>query len=615
MNIWTYLVLALALLDAYLLATGAGGFFATLLTIALVVYALVRLLRPSVIWRLRNRLMVTYVFMGAVPILLILALTFCGAWIVVGQVATYLVTSEIHRRAAVLESPARYLAFAPATVRDGIVTEMAPLLKDRVPGFQILVTGDETLRYPPGNKLQPAPSGWNNYTGVVLKDGQYYCMSLVRNGNVQALLLAPLNQAVMEKLVPGIGALNLNDMGDRHVSSNNSGGATSPPYDFLDREFYWANPLEAADWNVPNSKIVSLLSVSTRTSAVLNVVFGEGVDTPQYASIIFVAIIWLLAAVELVSIIIGITMTRTITGAVHNLYDGTLKIGGGEFSHRIPVHGKDQLADLATSFNKMAVELENLVIVAKEKERLDSELTIASEVQNQLFPKAAPPMRTIRLTGICHPARSVSGDYYDYLSLPDGSLAIAIGDVAGKGISAALLMASIQSIMQTQLAAGGTSWSNFSTSGAVSQLNRQLYYNTAPEKYATFFFSVYDEKSRVLTYTNAGHVQPLLLCGGKVELLEVTGTVVGLFPTVAYEEQRVSLCSGDVLVAYTDGVTEPENAYGEEYGIERLTESLLRYQHTEPEELAAKVMESVRHWSHSPELPDDMTVLVARGLA
>src|SRR5581483_10287368 len=144
-----------------------------------------------------------------------------------------------------------------------------------------------------------------------------------------------------------------------------------------------------------------------------------------------------------------------------------------------------------------SAQLENLVEVAKEKERMQSELAIASEVQTQLFPRSAPPMRTVRMTGACPPARMVSGEYYDYLCLPNGTLAMAIGDVAGKGISAALLMAAIQSMMRAQLAAGvpmsaaaggaSSRRARLWTAAIVGQLNRQLYANTAPEKYATFF--------------------------------------------------------------------------------------------------------------------------------
>jgi sigma-B regulation protein RsbU (phosphoserine phosphatase) len=357
----------------------------------------------------------------------------------------------------------------------------------------------------------------------------------------------------------------------------------------------------------------------------LTTIFNNGIDTAQNVTIFFVIVLWLLLLGELVSLVIGISLTRTITQAVHGLYQGTSQIAKGDFTWRIPVRGSDQLAELGRSFNNMTSQIENLVVIAKEKERLQSEVEIAGEVQNQLFPRSAPTMRTIELIGVCQAARMVSGDYYDYLCLPDGNLGLAIGDVAGKGISAALLMASIQSIMRTQLAAGlprsiaaGHAFEaaeHISTSSMVEQLNRQLYASTSPEKYATFFFGVYEEHSRILTYTNAGHLPPLLLRGGQSQLLEVTGTVVGAFPVIHYEEQTVEIHPGDLLIAYTDGITEPENAYGEEFGVERLTETALRYQNTEPKEIVAKIMEAVAHWSTAAELPDDMTVVIARGLA
>jgi sigma-B regulation protein RsbU (phosphoserine phosphatase) len=240
---------------------------------------------------------------------------------------------------------------------------------------------------------------------------------------------------------------------------------------------------------------------------------------------------------------------------------------------------------------------------------MQSELQIASEVQNQLFPRSAPRMKTIELVGLCQPARMVSGDYFDYLCLPNGNLAIAIGDVAGKGISAALLMASIQSIMRSHLAAG-----QHSTSDVVAQLNKQLYANTSAEKYATFFFGIYDEASRTLTYTNAGHLPPMVVRASGVELLEVTGTVVGAFPMIRYQEKSIRLESGDVFVSYTDGITEPENAYGEEFGADRMANVATQYRNSAPAEIAAKIMEAVVQWSTADEMPDDMTVVIAKGI-
>jgi len=224
-----------------------------------------------------------------------------------------------------------------------------------------------------------------------------------------------------------------------------------------------------------------------------------------------------------------------------------------------------------------------------------------------------PFTKTLELKGVCRPARMVSGDYYDFLSLNDHSLAFAIGDVAGKGISAALLMATIQSTMRTQLStSNGSGLHHLSAARMVSILNKQLYATTAPEKYATFFFALYEENTHSLSYTNAGHLAPMLLRGTTVQTLDSTGTVVGAFPFARFEEKTVPLEHGDMLVAYTDGIVEPENAYGEMFGEERLQDLVVKYRQTDSSEIIARTMESVNLWTGSSELQDDMTIVVAR---
>jgi sigma-B regulation protein RsbU (phosphoserine phosphatase) len=205
----------------------------------------------------------------------------------------------------------------------------------------------------------------------------------------------------------------------------------------------------------------------------------------------------------------------------------------------------------------------------------------------------------------------VSGDYFDFLPLGDAQVALAIGDVAGKGISAALLMASMQSVLRSQLMEARS----LHPRDLVGVLNRQLYANTTPEKYATFCLGVYDDQTRLFTYTNAGHLPPMLVSDGEAVRLEVTGTVVGAFPTMVYEERQVPLRREDLLVTYTDGITEPENAYGEMFGEQRLVEVLLKYRSEAPEEIIARTMEAVREWSACPEQEDDMTMVVARCVA
>jgi sigma-B regulation protein RsbU (phosphoserine phosphatase) len=336
---------------------------------------------------------------------------------------------------------------------------------------------------------------------------------------------------------------------------------------------------------------------------------------------LIVGILFLIA--EAIAFMIGISLTRTITGAVHELYEGTVRVTKGDWGHRIPIGGKDQLAELSVSFNDMTANMERLLVVEKERERLQTELEIAREVQNQLYPKRLPDVESLRLTAVCNPARMVSGDYYDYQQIGDTNVAIVVGDVAGKGISAALLMATVQSSFRAQLrgslelAAGAGNEGvrvSVSTSRVVSHLNQQLHADTAPEKYATFFLGVYDEGTKSITYTNAGHLPPILIREGKPTLLEVNGMVVGAFPFAKYNESRVQLQPRDLLVFYTDGITEPEDAYGEMFGEERLTDLLIRNADRDEGEIVRLITDAVRQWTGTDELQDDMTLLLVRQL-
>jgi sigma-B regulation protein RsbU (phosphoserine phosphatase) len=392
----------------------------------------------------------------------------------------------------------------------------------------------------------------------------------------------------------------------------------------FDLDVAWPSVIRVTDWTHPANIQAAVMLVHTRFSALFQILLSDKVDELQGPVLVaFYAVSIAFLVVGVIGLVIGGSLTRTITGAVHSLYEGTQRVMRGDFSLLIKVSGRDQLAELSTSFNTMTENLERLLAVAKEKERLQAEIEIAREVQEQLYPKTIPVLQTLRITGKCQPARMVSGDYYDYQLLGGNKLAIAIGDVAGKGISAALLMATIQAALRMELrtslelAAPSSAPVNgfrLSTARMVSDLNQQLHATTSPEKYATFCFAVYDDSSGSVTYTNAGHLPPILIRNGAATQLEVNGTVVGAFPFSKYGESKIQLESGDLLVCYTDGVTEPENEYGEMFGEERLIELVAKNADREDARIIETVMEAVRQWTNSPELSDDMTVLLARKL-
>jgi sigma-B regulation protein RsbU (phosphoserine phosphatase) len=593
-----------------------------------VVYQLARRLARRAIWRLRNRLIVAYLFIAVVPIVLILALVIFTGRGIIGQMAVYLVQTELTRRESYLQGEVRSLIRVPPDDLEPAI-ERFMQGRNQLANVEIVVTGPKEVHYPAGSTLQP-PKAWDtgkdqSFSGLVVRqDGDksnlYILAYIVRGGN-WVVALAPVTHELLGSLEKDLGDVNYSPLMG-HIQNSKVPPAVNP-FDFRISAFVYPETVPSWESTDDEYDYDLTFTVDTRLSAVLKRVFGQkgtGFDRKQswgdVVMAVFLTISGLFLLLELISLVAGIQLSRSITGAVHELYEGTQHIQKEDFSYRIPVKGNDQLAELTTSFNIMTANLGRLIVVAKEKERLESELAIAREVQNQLFPKDVPYTKTLELKGVCNAARMVSGDYYDFMALPHDSLAFAIGDVAGKGISAALLMATIQSTMRTQInTATFNSNGNYkqpSTAFMVSNLNRQLYANTAPEKYATFYFAMYDEAQHALTYTNAGHLSPMLVRDGKVSLLEPTGTVVGAFPFAVYEEKTISLEHGDMLVCYTDGLVEPENAYGEMYGEERLQELLIKYTRADSSEIIARAMEAVVQWTGSSELQDDMTMVVAR---
>ncbi len=239
--------------------------------------------------------------------------------------------------------------------------------------------------------------------------------------------------------------------------------------------------------------------------------------------------------------------------------------------------------------------------------RAARELEIAKQVQARLFPQMAPPLRTLDYAGICIQARQVGGDYYDFLDLGRERLGLVIGDISGKGIAAALLMANLQANLRSQCAIALDQPRRL-----LRSVNRLFYENTTESSYATFFFSEYDDREQRLRYANCGHLCALLLrSDGEVERLDSTSTVLGLFEEWDCSIGERRLYSGDVLALYTDGVTEAFNDAEEEFGEQRLIETLRRHRELSSQHLVEAIVDDVQQFSPH-EQHDDLTLIVAK---
>ncbi len=651
----------------------------TFLLGSVLIVLVVRWVRTEMLWRLRNRLIVTYVFIGVIPVLLILTMVGIAGYMFSNQYVTSEVRVDLDKEIRSLEVVAQ--GIAPELSGPGSRAEDARWqrrwrnLERRFPGLEVTAWQQGRMitlhGSDPAHAQRPA---WiqDDFQGLVGENGQLFLCAIVK-GSAETLVMfrVPLNKSVVDRSAAGLGevrffnlieiqgkpaepgGLVISEQDDSQPDAKKvnfelarepvASGGTVPPHGSFryDPELSYVNPVPFFDWTSGASKNAAI-TVITRPSALVDRLFLRTGRLGDVLLGVLAGVAIFFGLIVIVALFFGVGLTRTITSSVYNLYQATQEINRGNLKHRIPVKNKDQLAALQVSFNSMAENLEKLIEEQKEKERLESELAIAQEVQATLFPLEAASIEALEVHGVCKPARSVSGDYYDFLPGGDRQLGIAVGDISGKGISAALLMATVHSAVRAyefgrmptrqelvhagvaaavpgaDPGAAGREWvvsgGMQSPAVALELLNRHLYHSTQPEKYATLFLGVYDGGSRTMTYSNAGHLPPLIIGqDGSVRRLEIGGTVIGLFDEVTYEESSVVLRPNDIFVAYSDGITEPENEFGE-FGEQRLLELIRANRNLPLARISEIVTTAVQDWIGAAEQPDDVTLVLARAL-
>jgi sigma-B regulation protein RsbU (phosphoserine phosphatase) len=268
---------------------------------------------------------------------------------------------------------------------------------------------------------------------------------------------------------------------------------------------------------------------------------------------------------------------------------------------------------------RLTKSLDKLRRSQDERHRYHREIADASETQARLFPQTLPRMDSLEYSGGCRAARGVGGDYYDFLPIGDGGLAIVVGDVSGKGLYAGLLMASLQARLQSLAPLHGASLERL-----FSEINRLLHSSTESNRYATLFYGLYDDTTRTLTYINAGHNAPLIIGGfppdseapqdRTVVALSSNGPAVGLLPDARYEQETISLAAGDLLLAFTDGVTEAVDAAGAEFGDERLAELARRHRDLPASGLRERILLELDRYRGETPQTDDITLVVVKAV-
>ncbi|MBZ5655704.1 MAG: SpoIIE family protein phosphatase [Acidobacteriia bacterium] len=666
-----------------------AGWVSFLSFLAATLYTVVafRWLRSQLLWRLRNRLIVTYVFIGVIPVLLLGMISLITLYLLAGQFASFVVTSEITARLRSMEASNRAIAKQISLRYSQGVKPSGEAIGGMRPQHREWSRRQVCAWY--RNQAQPncaGPAGAapfdapgfvnDDFREIVRDHGALYLRTATVIGpepeSLRVIASEPLDQSMVVEMAADLGEITLygtlntpavqpkpsdavlsgkekNKQGitiiqggavsgdGRQFEPTFTAGAIPPASNAVDHEITFGTPLAVVDWasaTGERQRAGALVRVQTRPSilyARLFAALGDFAKGVEYI-LLFIAIVF--AIIELLALWIGTRLTRSITSAVAQLYEATKHVNRGDFSHRIKVKSNDQLATLANSFNSMTASIEKLIQEQKEKQRLEGELAIAQEVQAQLYPKEIVQLESLEVHGFCRPARTVSGDYYDFLSLNSDKMILAVGDISGKGISAALLMATIHSavraysiegipLLREPAAVGAAAGSGLmlaseikgaevSPASLLGLLNHQLLESTPAAKYATLFLGIYDGATRRLTYSNGGHLPPILISeDGSSEPLSCSGTVVGLLDHVDYPESTVQLHHGDLFVAYSDGVTEPENDYGE-FGEERLIQIVRENRHLPLARITEIVTAAVEDWIGDNEQPDDVTLVLAR---
>ncbi|HEU5340702.1 PP2C family protein-serine/threonine phosphatase [Edaphobacter sp.] len=697
--VWFCLLLALSRVPG-----GFGTFFGVMeffvgVALAAVAVALLwQLVRKHMLWSLRNKLVLTYLLIGLAPVVLFITLVMISAYIAAGQFAIHLADSRLqseveqmsvensHRADLVAGglngqlpvSASSALPVAESAQLDTARTRLHQSSESFVDGVQVSLGTDVEGKVPLGLPPWATLLSSGEFHGLVLDGRDVYLVALnqqkLKDGRMFTLMSSvPVDESLMDGVASGLGRavlfpLTIETTGNSPQTSGATatpralqragraeradavrdaiaGGNEPPGVNLADIRVRFPSTVAMTDWDTGGSYNVAI-AVDSRPSLLYRQLFGASLGG-MVTSVIRIGLVVLcvvFALIEMLALWMAVRLSRTITTSVADLYQATKEIDRGALHHRIGVQRTDQLAELSRSFNKMADSLERLLVEQKEKERLQNEISIAQEVQANLFPQRTSSLEKLELHGVCRPARSVSGDYYDFLVFHDEAhngharsretgVGIAIGDISGKGISAALLMATLHSavrayrfaseeLVYSQSVTDGLTSSRddrsdcdelFQSPGRIlSLLNRHLYRSTQPEKYATLFLAHYDAASAIMTYSNAGQLPPLVLgSDGSVRRLDMGGTVVGLMDGMRYEEGRVQMQSGDILVAYSDGVTEPENDFGE-FGEERMMEVVRRYRDQPLHVISAQVMQALDAWIGAEEQPDDITLVLAR---
>ncbi|MEP7304518.1 MAG: PP2C family protein-serine/threonine phosphatase [Acidobacteriota bacterium] len=641
------------------LAAGAASFVVRLLIVA----------RRHLLWRVRDKLILSYIFIGFTPVLLIAAFFLLCGFLLFYNFSSYMVQNRLKA----LGDEARFLARSTVQeIQSGDERDLADLVGRRqlgaageFAGVSIAVVpvdracADSVARRPsaasaavpavagPWSHVQPPRSmpRWidcSGFAGVLAYSTPLAAAAAGEDTHILVRAVAfsttskpayavivdlPVTNQAIQRLRHETG-VEVKDVTPRLVpngavpirglivptpavpAEGARGGLLSNLRSLLDYR----------DWSSGDSGTL-VVSMQLSVGEIYERISAQGLVGQNFGQNLLLAlsiIVGLFLVIEFVALVAGLALAKSITGSVHALFTGTERVRRADFTHKIAIHTDDQLGELAASFNSMTASIEDLLLQAAEKKRLEEELRIAREIQMSLLPQGPLEMPGLSVTAMCVPAREVGGDYYDFFRVSERRLGVLIADVSGKGTSAAFYMAELKGLM--------LSLSEIHTSPRALLLaaNRIIAANLDPRSFITMTYAVFDLDARTMTYARAGHT-PLMFVPGPetpedraVRVLAPDGLVLGLnldngemFERLL-EEETINLRRGDLVVLFTDGITEAMNDADDLFGEARLSELAERHADLSSDELRERVLRDVEAFVGTSPQHDDMTMILVK---
>ncbi|MBI3403812.1 MAG: SpoIIE family protein phosphatase [Acidobacteria bacterium] len=646
----------------------------------LVYYAfkLVALAQRRLLWKVRRKLILSYIFMGFVPALLIIAFFLLCGFLLFYNFSSYLVQSRLRA----LSESARVIAQSTVLeIQRGGGQDIAATLARRqetaaeqFPNVSMaVIPADRTCddagrarsqgaggtnvrlqpsdvrlagpwRHVPAPRTLPAWVGCTGFSGVLAyehrrdagaedRDTHLIARAVVfpdaRRPGYAVVVDLLVTDAVKQQLQreTGVEMKNVTTAasdraGDAKPMSGPDGGPDEPPVPaaaagILSR---LPSPLEYRDWSTGASgtlTITTALSVRELYDRISAAEGNVGRALGQALLLFLFVIGALFLIIQVIALIAGLTLAKSITGSVHELFAGTERVRQGDFTHKITVRSQDQLGELSESFNTMTDSIEELLLQAAEKKRLEEELRIAHEIQMSLLPQGPLTMAGLSVSALCVPAREVGGDYYDFLPLDDHRVGVLIADVSGKGTSAALYMAELKGLVLS------LSEIHSSPRDLLIAANRIIANHLDARSFITMTYAVIDVRDRTMTYARAGHT-PLIYAPGpgagsrRVQILAPDGMVVGLkldqgemFERLLVEE-TLDLNAGDLCLFFTDGISEAMNVHDDCFGEARLGQLVEDHAHLPSHELRERMLREIAAFVGEAPQHDDMTMILLK---